>query len=220
MSKVLCLANSRKEHQRCVAGIDLETGRLVRPVSRTDSQAIPKPWTIIDDQPVRPLDIVDIPFERGSASDLAQSENRYCHEPWTRVGRATAENLRRFRQNSRLMLNTSLDEAIPERCVKLLHRIQGRVKSLQLIEAQNIEFECRQTDHWWARFSARGSAPYELRLTDDLFIQEMLTGQTSKKSDHAYLLLSLTRPWKHRLAPKDKPRKCYKLVAGVIPANS
>jgi hypothetical protein len=47
MAEVICLANSRKEHERCVAGINRITGKFIRPVSRTDSQAIPEDWTLL-----------------------------------------------------------------------------------------------------------------------------------------------------------------------------
>ncbi|MFP5272720.1 dual OB domain-containing protein [Coleofasciculus sp.] len=32
MKKIICLANSRKLDERCIAGIDLNTGKWVRPV--------------------------------------------------------------------------------------------------------------------------------------------------------------------------------------------
>lgn len=40
MARIVCLANSFKKGGRCVAGIDLETGRWMRPIGRGDEGAI------------------------------------------------------------------------------------------------------------------------------------------------------------------------------------
>ncbi len=39
MTEILCLVNSRRENERCVAGIELRSGKLIRPVNKSDSQA-------------------------------------------------------------------------------------------------------------------------------------------------------------------------------------
>ncbi|EDZ93159.1 hypothetical protein AmaxDRAFT_4043, partial [Limnospira maxima CS-328] len=41
MSKLICLANSRKNNDRCIAGIEISTGKWVRPVTRLDDGRIP-----------------------------------------------------------------------------------------------------------------------------------------------------------------------------------
>lgn len=94
MSKILCLANSPKENARCIAGIDLATGQLIRPVSETQSQAIPKEWATIDGRSVQPLDVLDIPFIRGDAVVPFQKENRYCKDGWQLHARWKADKLK------------------------------------------------------------------------------------------------------------------------------
>lgn len=46
--RIICLANSFKHTERCIAGIDLETGKCVRPVSDLDDGRVPKKVRLID----------------------------------------------------------------------------------------------------------------------------------------------------------------------------
>jgi hypothetical protein len=81
-----------------------------------------------------------------------------------------------------------------------------------LIHARKIEFE-QTDDKWTGRFRTSTGRDYELRVTDEGFTDSL----TNSVEGPCVLLLSLTRPWKHYLSPKDKPKKCYKLIAGVMP---
>jgi len=70
--KLLVLANSYKLGNRCVAGIDLDTGKWVRPVSQSPGGAIPeyktavsKSWRFV---PVLPLDVVEFEVGRSRAT--------------------------------------------------------------------------------------------------------------------------------------------------------
>ncbi len=215
MSKVLCLVNSPKEQARCIAGLDLETGRLVRPVSETASQAIPKDWAMVDGDPVEPLDVVDIPFVRGDAVVPYQSENRYCTGKWRRIRRMPPAAARRYCESDAKILNTQESDAVPERALRLSRLGRAGWKSLQLIHVKRIDFRKSSDGKWTAEFGTCNGRRYELRVTDQHFT-EQLQGNTSSRGS-CLLLLSLTRPWRHYRAPKTKPKKCYKLFAGVMP---
>ena len=212
MSKILCLANSSKESARCIAGLDLKTHRLVRLVSRTKSQAIPEQWATIDGKLVAPLDVIDVPFVRGNAVVPFQSENRYCNEGWEHIGRLQPSDIRRFCEPTPSVLGTSDSDAIRERFFKLNPRGKSGWKSLQLIHAPAVRFH-QEKGKWLGQFRTGDGREYDLRVTD-----ERSTGTLDGDTERGCaLLLSLTRPWRHYCAPKSKPKKCYKLIAGVIP---
>ena len=62
--KLLLVANSRKLKGRCLAGIDLETGEWIRPVSDEDHGAIPPAWCDSGGRSVQPLDVVEVDLQR------------------------------------------------------------------------------------------------------------------------------------------------------------
>lgn len=210
-SEVLCLANSPKEHARCIAGIDLRTHQFVRPVA-IGSQSIPEAWAKVDGRQVKPLDVVRISFARGNAVVPYQSENRYCTDGWQRVARWQASDVHRFCESDARLLGTPGPESIPERFFRLRQPRRSSWKSLQLIHAPEVEFS-RSGDKWTGRFRTREGRHCEMRVTDENFTQSLR--EPAKR--RCILLLSLTRPWRHYLAPKSKPKKCYKLIAGVMP---
>jgi hypothetical protein len=206
--------NSPKENARCIAGIDLATRRFVRPVA-VGGQAIPHDWAQVDGEAVRPLDVIRIPFARGDAVVPYQAENRYCTQEWKRVGRWKPSDVRQLCESDDRVLGTTDSDAIPERLFKLQRHGRSCWKSLQLIHARKVEFE-QADDKWTGRFRSSTGRDYELRVTDEGFTDSL----TSSVEGPCVLLLSLTRPWKHYLSPKDKPRKCYKLIAGVMPLQA
>ena len=70
--KLLVLANSYKLGNRCVAGIDLDAGKWVRPVSQLPGGSIPEKKTEVSKngrfEPVLPLDIVEFEVGRSRAT--------------------------------------------------------------------------------------------------------------------------------------------------------
>jgi hypothetical protein len=64
MVKIICLANSKKNGNRCIAGIDICTGKWVRPISNLKDGGVTKDLCSIDNQEPQPLDILDIPLSR------------------------------------------------------------------------------------------------------------------------------------------------------------
>jgi hypothetical protein len=160
-------------------------------------------------------DVIRIPFARGDAVVPYQAENRYCTQEWKRVGRWKPSDVRQLCESDDRVLGTTDSDAIPERLFKLQRHGRSCWKSLQLIHARKVEFE-QADDKWTGRFRSSTGRDYELRVTDEGFTDSL----TSSVEGPCVLLLSLTRPWKHYLSPKDKPRKCYKLIAGVMPLQA
>jgi hypothetical protein len=71
----ICLANSRKLNGRCVAGIRLDGGSWIRPVSRQVSGTLSRRQYLLDDgADATPLDIVSVQVS-GARPELHQPEN-------------------------------------------------------------------------------------------------------------------------------------------------
>jgi len=217
MAEILCLANSRKDDERCVAGIELSSGRLIRPVAKTESQAIPADWTRLDGSPLVPLDVVDIPLLAGNARVPFQGENRYCPDGWRRTRTEKPPAVLKYCESDSTILHTRGSDPILERYFKLGRLPQTHWKSLQVIQARNVEFHEAEPEKWKARFITKNRQEYDLRLTNDRFTQKLSRKRRLPKQNEYIFLLSLTRPWKHFKAPRCKPFRCYKLIAGVIP---
>jgi hypothetical protein len=62
--RMLVLANSFKNRGRCLAGLNVETGKWVRPVPNTLSRSIDNELTIFSERFIRPGDLIDVEIGR------------------------------------------------------------------------------------------------------------------------------------------------------------
>ena len=95
--KLLVLANSYKLGNRCVAGIDLETGKWVRPVSQSPGGSIPENKTAVSKNgrlvPVLPLDVVEFEVGRSRATPHHPEDVEFMGA-FTLAGNMTVAELR------------------------------------------------------------------------------------------------------------------------------
>jgi len=76
MRRIICLANSYKHNERCIAGIDIESGAWVRLVSNRKDRAIAGTMRLINGKEPQLLDILEIPLENHGPDEGCQPENR------------------------------------------------------------------------------------------------------------------------------------------------
>jgi hypothetical protein len=65
LKRIVCLANSWKLEERCVAGIDLDTEKWIRPVCDSvypENGKVPKSARLIEGREPELLDILEIPL--------------------------------------------------------------------------------------------------------------------------------------------------------------
>jgi len=98
IKRLVCLANSRKLHGRCIAGRELlqgKAGQWVRPVSDREHEEVSEYERRYEDgSDPRVLDIIDVPLIRAS-ENRRQPEN-WLLDPiryWRKAGEFKYENL-------------------------------------------------------------------------------------------------------------------------------
>jgi len=204
--KLIILANSRKMGNRCIAGIDAETGEWVRPCFGTGEEGIP--WAVrqIDGAEPLLLDIVSIPLaNHGPHRDIQPENYALTNGSWRWVDRVTIKRLAKYCQRRGLILHNT-DRRIP---VGNLHNIpESDRKSLCLIRA-HVEFSTEGT-YRGKRVNAtfmHASHRYCIPVTDHEFERQFPAYSTDEADCLVCLSLGL---------PYERDNYCYKFVAGVI----
>jgi hypothetical protein len=136
--RILVVANSRKTGGRCVAGVSLRSGRLVRPVSTRGNGELSDRECGVDWRTPRLLEVVSF-AHRGPEGDPAQPENVViANAPWkleglANPGKALALLLKVADRGSALFVNRG--RAVPETVAA-----EGLDCSLALIEPEHLRF--------------------------------------------------------------------------------
>ncbi len=87
MTQIICLANSWKRKERCIAGIDVIADKWIRPVSNLADGRIPKEARLIGRTEPALLDVLEIPTAKTGPDFGFASENlSLLPGTWRRVG--------------------------------------------------------------------------------------------------------------------------------------
>lgn len=168
----LCLANSRKHGGRCLAGIDLATGRWLRPVSsRSTTGALSLMQSVVDGEVIEVFDRVNLEIEEVPTSP-AQPENvrfvgfvgsakrqgpngswEYAH---------ILEELKGVSPRFTSVIEGSRSDRISASSVS--H--PSRLGSLDLVDAEKVTFYKKGDGSWRCNFVARETS-LNLSVTDD-----------------------------------------------------
>ena len=212
MAKIICLANSYKHGGRCIAGIDQDTGKWIRPVPYTKDRAITNPMMLIDGKEPKPLDIVEIPIEDFGPDEGCQPENRWLKpSKWKNIGRITAQDLISYCESDTVILHTHQEYVLPE---FFTNHPKTEWRSLQLVHKQTVNFNLDSFDsNKWRVFLYDGKGILlDLKLTDPVILNRLRNNE--KISKNCILTVSLATPWSPE--GSNQPKRCYKMVAGVV----
>ncbi len=213
--RMVCLANSWKLNERCVAGIDLSTGKWIRPVSDLPHGEVPTAKTVINGQEMSLLDVAEIPLSATGPDYGFERENRSIESgSWKLVGRLQPKDVEQYCENTIPLLHNNYKYVSKSSIAKLASK-ERRTLQLVRVESFPVQQLKRQSGKtkWEASVRMQNGKDKWLGLTDPVFCQKLEGGHTPKGP---YLLtLSLSLPY----IPsgwKDPPDPCWKLVAGVI----
>jgi hypothetical protein len=208
MTEIVCLANSRKHNNKCVAGLNLKTGQWIRPITSAEDGAIPNYLTLINGKSLEILDIVNIPLNEKERGEGHESENRLIRSgEWTISGQALSSDLLKFRESE--LLHFEEDDwlqAVPYTYLQSLPR--NKCRTLQLLQTDDFQVRQKELGKW------RGIMPIgnsdevlNASITDPKLCRLLDNGH--QVSPNCLLVMSLSQPF-------PKTDKCYRLIAGVI----
>jgi len=213
MARLVCLANSYKHGERCIAGKLLETGEWVRPVSDVGHGEVPWRARLIGGREPLPLDVLDVPLQEEGPDYGCQPENRLLLPgPWQRAGRMTADDLLKYVDEvaERPLLYNYVDR-VP---TTLFARIpRPRWRSLQLVHCYCADFhrDARKPDDWRVTFDYHGAEYADLKVTDPVALARL--GRKERLDGPFVLTISLGMPFRPTNTSKEY---CFKLVAAVV----
>lgn len=217
---VLCLANSKKEGARCVAGIDVRTGQWVRPVSRhTPKGEVPLRERLVDGREPQPLDLIqmDLAHEGPTGFDYCHAkENRWIEPtPWSKLGEAGVKDLYRYICNSSRVLHSHAKYTRPD-VIEAKPFIERT--TLELRKVQRIGFD-QSGSKWKATLTTiegielRGISVTDCALFEQLNAQKAIGQQ-------GYAVISLGVPWTPPIEEWAEGPVGWKLLAAWIPAQT
>ncbi len=214
MKKFICLANSWKLDERCIAGIDLNTGKWVRPVCDNqypEDGRIPKYIRLIEGREPELLDVLEIPLSDTGNDFGFECENLSVLDgDWKCVDRVQPTNLFRYCGNFQKILHNSIKYVNPSDLQALPFH---KRRTLQLVRAVSFSAQNRGNNNWRGTLqTANGQYLKDAKITDPIFVEKLNAGYQPK--NNCLVTVSLSIPW----APPDWEGEvpCWKLIAGVI----
>src|SRR3989304_6086843 len=108
MIRMICLANSRRDGGRCVAGIDVDSGRWIRPIPPKGG-AIPEEKTFLNGKLIAPLDVIELQLDEPNYATRFQCENRHLQNwNWRMAGKVNAPDIFKYCiKDGRVLYSTS-----------------------------------------------------------------------------------------------------------------
>ncbi|MET9746900.1 hypothetical protein ABZZ92_14520 [Streptomyces ardesiacus] len=206
--QLVCLANSRKGGERCIAGMELGSKNWIRPISRRLSEAVSEvERKYPNGMEPRVLDVVSMRLS-GSKPDGFQCENWLFDSTvqWERKGRIGWNDLCRLEQRpSGLWINGhhswgGVNNKIPAT------REDEVSDSLKLIRVDAVQMKLVDS-RLFAHFEYRGS-DYALNVTDPVYEEKLTTGGLARRRlGESFITVSLGKEWYGYL---------YKFAAAII----
>jgi hypothetical protein len=216
--KIICLANSWKHEERCIAGINPDTGKWIRPVCDRFPKdgKVPKDIRLIEGEEPALLDLLEIPLSSWGMDFGFESENlNIAPGKWQKLGKVNPTDLLKYCDNSLFILHNNKRYVT----VPYLQSLPfSKRKTLQLLYVPKLDIfgEPNSTGgmKWKANLTAKnGEIITNIKITDPDFIQKLDQGYYPENP--CLITVSLSMPY----VPYndwDKGEPCWKLIAGII----
>ena len=216
LTRIIVLANSLKHSDSCLAGIDISTGRWVRPVTNLDDGRVRKSDMKIGAHSPQLLDILDIPLDTTGPDFGFESENRtILPGQWYLRGRADVKDVLKYAQRPDYVLHNRRKYVTVE---EMKSKAFEDRTTLELIQVDDFVVRDKATTptekHQWQGVISSGGRELELNVTDPVFSGKLNSGHTPSRS--CLLTMSLGMPYRPPHWEEDEQPVCWKLIAGVI----
>jgi hypothetical protein len=215
MTKIICLANSWKNHDRCIAGINELQGKWVRPVSDLPDGRIPKEMWLINRHEPELLDVLEIPLAKtGPDFGFACENLSVLPGEWRQVGTVPPAYLLKYCNSQEYILHNNLRYVTVEymQSLPMCDRL-----TLQLVKAVRFTVEkpikrSEGGNKWKGSIVTQHGQKLTAIITDPVFIKKLESGYRPQKA--CLVTVSLSMPWRPDNWVGGDP--CWKLIAGVV----
>ncbi|NES17993.1 MAG: hypothetical protein F6K41_03480 [Symploca sp. SIO3E6] len=215
IKKIICLSNSWKHHERCIAGIDLDTSKWIRPVCDAlypEDGRIPKKIRLVAGREPQLLDILAIPL-----SSIGQDFGFECENlsvlagDWQCVGRVEPNAVFKYCGNFSEILHNRGKYVNPSYLTSLPF---PKRRTLQLVHVVNFSVEKGNSTGWRGIIqSANSPGLTYAKITDPVLIDKLDFGYQPK--NNCLVTMSLSMPYKPR-PDWEGEAPCWKLISAVI----
>jgi hypothetical protein len=215
MTRIICLANSWKRGDRCIAGINEVQGKWVRPVSDLPDGQIPKEMRQINRLEPALLDVIEIPLAKTGPDFGFECENlSVLPGKWRQVGKVPPAYLVKYCNSQKYILHNDWRYVTVEymQSLPMCDRL-----TLQLVKA--VRFTVKKLikrfegdNKWEGSIVTQHGQRLTATITDPVFIRKLEFGYKPQKA--CLVTVSLSMPWRPDDWEGDDP--CWKLIAGVV----
>lgn len=215
MTQIICLANSWKRGDRCIAGINPTTSQWIRPVSDLPDGRVPKQLRLIGGTEPTLLDILEINLDKTEPDFGFENENfSILPGAWRRVEQVPPAYLLNYCDNEEYILHNDRRYVT----VSFLQSLPvPRRRTLQLVKA--VKFSVRAigkrfegAEKWEGSIVTTTGQRLTATITDPVFVRRLELGY---RPPHPCLVtVSLSMPWRPSDWEGDDP--CWKLIAAVL----
>lgn len=217
LKRIVCLANSWKLEERCIAGIDLESGKWVRPVCDglyPGDGRVPESVRLIEGREPKLLDVLQIPLaETGSDFGFECENLSVLPGEWRFLGRLQSNQLINYCGNFSYILHNSSKYVNPSQLQSIPFHQR---RTLQLVQAKSfsVKKSSAGTTGWRGSLETiTGQTLRDAKITDPVFSEALQAGH--QPTGNYLVTVSLGMPWApHKDWEGEAP--CWKLIAGVI----
>ena len=216
LSRIIVLANSWKNQDWCIAGIEPATGKWVRPVTNLEDGRVRQSDMKLGGYSPQLLDVLDLPLDATGPDFDFESENRtILPGQWYLHGRTSPSDLPKHAKSSYYVLHNhkkyvTIDE--------MRQKAPEKRTTLQLVHVDDLAIRDTRSpsgaQHDWKGVVSSGGRRLELTITDPAFSEKLNRGYKPSKS--CLLTMSLSMPSKPPEWKEDEAPVCWKLIAGVI----
>ena len=207
MVKIVCLANSKKNGDRCIAGINICTGKWVRPVSELGDGRIPVNRCLVNGEEPELLDILDIPFRQEGFGHECENLPIVVGE-WEKIGKVIPNSLLKYCESE--IFYSKYIEKVPKSFLDSLPLEEKR--TLQLVRATVKQIRKNKYQKWEASLLISDHKVFKAKITDLAMINKLNQGVDFNNKDCLFTI-SLAQPWRKNNCDE---LSCWKLIAGVI----
>ncbi len=217
MTQIICLANSWKHGERCIAGIDIQTKNWVRPIyDRLKGGCIPKKVRLLNGKEPQILDVIDIPLNQNIFPSSYALENRpILPGIWEKIGIVRAAQMIKCSQINVPILHNS-DRYVTVTYLESLPFLERRTIQLTYTSKLKITSELKSDGRTKWKGTLINDFGYKLEdasITDPEFVKRLESGYRPQNA--CLVTVSLSLPFRpHENWEGDAP--CWKLIAGVI----